>query len=114
MMRQVLDELSQHRSLDKDTAKQVLIDIASGQINPSQISAFITVYMMRSVTIDELQGFRDAMLELCVPVDVSEFDAMDLCGTGGDGKDTFNISTLSNIEIVTTILQYLFNGRSSV
>lgn len=94
MMREILNELSQHRSLDKSTAKQVLIDIASGQINPSQISAFITVYMMRAVTIDELQGFRDAMLELCVPVDVP-YPVMDVCGTGGDGKNTFNISTLS-------------------
>lgn len=93
-MKAILNELIEHRSLDKETARQVLIDLASGKYNASQMSAFMTVYMMRVITIDELQGFRDAMLELCVPV---AFDAplMDVCGTGGDGKNTFNISTLS-------------------
>ena len=93
-MKAILNELIEHRSLDKETARQVLIDLASGKYNASQMSAFMTVYMMRVITIDELQGFRDAMLELCVPV---KFDApvMDVCGTGGDGKNTFNISTLS-------------------
>jgi anthranilate phosphoribosyltransferase len=62
------------------------------------MSAFMTVYMMRAITIDELQGFRDAMLELCVPI---RFDApvMDVCGTGGGGKNTFNISTLSSFVV---------------
>lgn len=89
-----MNELIDHRSLTKETARQVLIDIASGKCNASQTSAFMTVYMMRSITVDELQGFRDAMLELCLRV---EFDApvMDVCGTGGDGKNTFNLSTLS-------------------
>ena len=93
-MKAILNELIEHRALSKETARQVLIDMASGKYNASQMSAFMTVYMMRAITIDELQGFRDAMLELCVPV---RFDApvMDVCGTGGDGKNTFNISTLS-------------------
>ena len=52
--------------------------------------------MMRSITIDELRGFRDALLELCIPVDLKDYNTIDLCGTGGDGKDTFNISTLSS------------------
>jgi anthranilate phosphoribosyltransferase len=75
-----------------------LIDLASGKFNASQMAAFMTVYMMRSITVDELQGFRDAMLELCVPVN---FDApvMDVCGTGGDAKNTFNISTLSSFVV---------------
>ncbi|MDH4059058.1 MAG: anthranilate phosphoribosyltransferase, partial [Cyclobacteriaceae bacterium] len=82
----------------KETARQVLVDLASGKFNPSQMSSFMTVYMMRNITIDELQGFRDAMLELCIPV---QFDApvMDVCGTGGDGKNTFNISTLSSFVV---------------
>ena len=93
-MKAILNELIEHRSLSKEMARQVLLDLASGKYNASQMSAFMTVYMMRSITIDELQGFRDAMLELCIPV---KFDApvMDVCGTGGDGKNTFNISTLS-------------------
>jgi anthranilate phosphoribosyltransferase len=97
-MKSILNELIDHRSLSKETARQVLIDLASGKFNPSQTTAFMTVYMMRSITVDELQGFRDAMLELCVR---AEFDqpVMDVCGTGGDGKNTFNLSTLSSFVV---------------
>src|ERR1700750_2885786 len=97
-MKEILTELIGHRSLSKETAKQVLVDLASGKYNQSQMSAFMTVYMMRAITIDELRGFRDAMLELCIP---ARFDApvMDVCGTGGDGKNTFNISTLSSFVV---------------
>lgn len=97
-MKEILNELIEHRSLPKETARQVLIDLASGKYNPSQMSAFMTVYMMRSITVSELEGFRDAMLELCIPV---KFDApvMDVCGTGGDGKNTFNMSTLSSFVV---------------
>lgn len=97
-MKTVLNELIEHCSLSKETARKVLIDLASGKFNPSQMSAFMTVYMMRSITVAELQGFRDAMLELCIP---AKFDApvMDVCGTGGDGKNTFNMSTLSSFVV---------------
>src|SRR6187549_2149841 len=97
-MKKILNDLIEHRSLTKDTAKQVLVDLALGKFNPSQTTAFMTVYMMRSITVDELQGFRDAMLELCLP---AKFDqpVMDVCGTGGDGKNTFNISTLSSFVV---------------
>lgn len=93
-MKEILNELIDHQSLTQETARKVLIDLASGKYNASQMSAFMTVYMMRSITIDELQGFRDAMLELCIPVSL-EGPVMDVCGTGGDAKNTFNISTLS-------------------
>ena len=97
-MKEILSELIDHRSLTKDSARQVLVDLASGKFNPSQTTAFMTVYMMRSITVEELQGFRDAMLELCLP---ARFDqpVMDVCGTGGDGKNTFNISTLSSFVV---------------
>jgi anthranilate phosphoribosyltransferase len=97
-MKEILNELIEHRSLSKETAKQVLVDLASGKFNASQTSAFMTVYMMRSITIDELQGFRDAMLELCIPVKL-DLPVMDVCGTGGDSKNTFNISTLSSFVV---------------
>jgi len=97
-MKQILTELIEHRSLSKETAKQVLMDIASARYNASQTASFMTVYMMRSITIDELQGFRDAMLELCIPVDI-DAPVMDVCGTGGDSKNTFNISTLSSFVV---------------
>lgn len=97
-MKQVLTDLIEHRSLSRETAHQVLVDLTSGKVNLSQIAAFMTVYMMRSITVDELQGFRDAMLELCLPV---KFDqpVIDVCGTGGDSKNTFNISTLSSFVV---------------
>ncbi|SRR5258708_5676467 len=96
--KQILTDLIGHQSLDRETAHQVLIDLTSGKYNPSQVSAFMTVYMMRGITVDELAGFRDAMLELCIPIRLDE-PVMDLCGTGGDAKNTFNISTLSSFVV---------------
>lgn len=95
-MKNILNRLIQHETLEKEEAKQVLVNIANGSYNTSQIASFLTVFMMRSITIEELEGFRDALLELCVAVDLSDYNPIDLCGTGGDGKDTFNISTLSS------------------
>lgn len=98
MMKEILNELINHRALDKDTSRQVLLDLTSGKYNASQMSAFMTIYMMRAITIDELEGFRDAMLELCIPVE-TQLPVIDVCGTGGDGKNTFNISTLSSFVV---------------
>ena len=95
-MKETLNKLINHEILPKEEAKQILVNIAKGDYNTSQIAAFLTVYMMRSITIEELEGFRDALLELCLAVDLSEYNPIDLCGTGGDGKDTFNISTLAS------------------
>jgi len=97
-MKTVLNDLIDHQSLSKEEARQVLIELTSGKYNPSQMASFITVYMMRNITVDELQGFRDAMLEQCVPVTFDQ-PVMDVCGTGGDGKNTFNISTLSSFVV---------------
>ena len=95
-MKETLNKLINHDILSAADAKQILVNIAKGDYNTSQIAAFLTVYMMRSITIEELEGFRDALLELCVAIDLSEYNPIDLCGTGGDGKDTFNISTLAS------------------
>ena len=95
-MKAILNRLTQHETLQKEEASSILFQIAKGAYNPSQIASFLTVFMMRSITLEELEGFREALLELCVAIDLSEFTPIDLCGTGGDGKDTFNISTLSS------------------
>ena len=95
-MKAILNRLIQHQQLSKEEARKMIINIADGQYNTSQIASFLTVYMMRSISLEELEGFREALLELCIAIDLSEFDTIDLCGTGGDGKDTFNISTLSS------------------
>lgn len=98
-MKKILENLFNHKSLSKEEAKSVLIKIANGEYNQYQISSFLTVFMMRSITVNELSGFREALLELCIPINLSEYKAIDLCGTGGDGKNTFNISTLSSFVV---------------
>ena len=94
-MKKILSFLFEHKTLSREQAKEVLINIAKGIYNESEITSFITVYLMRSITIPELQGFRDALLELCIRVDLDGMEVLDIVGTGGDGKNTFNISTLS-------------------
>ncbi|MGB0260853.1 MAG: anthranilate phosphoribosyltransferase [Flavobacteriaceae bacterium] len=95
-MKAVLEKLIQYETLTQAEAKAVLMDIGQGQCNSHQIAAFLTTFMMRTVTVEELSGFRSALLDLCVAIDLSAYNPIDLCGTGGDGKDTFNISTLAS------------------
>lgn len=94
-MKQTLNYLFEHKTLSREHARQILLDLGRGAFNEHELSAFMTVYLMRTITIEELMGFRDALLELCVPIDFEERKVMDIVGTGGDGKNTFNISTLS-------------------
>lgn len=95
-MKDILNYLYQHKTLSEQQAEEVLTNIGTGSYNQNQIASFLSVFIMRSITIEELSGFRKALLKLCVPVDLSDFDTIDLCGTGGDGKHTFNISTLAS------------------
>ena len=95
-MKNILNRLTNHETLSKNEAKVVLVKISKGDYNSNEIAAFLTVYLMRSITIEELIGFKEALLELCLPIDLSDFNTIDLCGTGGDGKDTFNVSTLTS------------------
>src|SRR3954469_12151458 len=94
-MKKILQFLFEHKTLPREQAKEVLLNISKGTYNEAEITAFITVFLMRSITIEELQGFRDALLELCLRVDLDGYSVIDIVGTGGDGKNTFNISTLA-------------------
>jgi len=94
-MKKILQHLFEHKTLSQQQAKEVMLNIAKGVYNDTEITAFITVFLMRSITIEELQGFRDGLLELAVPVNLNGYDVIDIVGTGGDGKNTFNISTLA-------------------
>ncbi len=94
-MKEILNKLSSHKTLSKEEAKNILVNISRGEYNNSQVASFLTVFMMRNISVDELEGFKDALLELCIPIDLNNYNTIDLCGTGGDNKDTFNISTLS-------------------
>ncbi len=95
-MKEILNYLYSQKTLTRKESEEVLSNIAAGKYNSSQIASFISVYIMRSITVDELSGFRDALLKHCIPVDLSAYNTIDMCGTGGDGKDTFNISTLAS------------------
>jgi len=94
-MKKILEYLFGHKTLSREQAKEILTNISKGLYNDHEVTAFITVFLMRSITIQELEGFRDALLELCVQVDLGGHKTLDIVGTGGDGKNTFNISTLS-------------------
>jgi anthranilate phosphoribosyltransferase len=94
-MKKILQYLFEHKTLSREAAKEVLLQISQGAYNEHEVTSFVTVYLMRSITIDELMGFRDALLSLAVPLNLGIDNAIDIVGTGGDGKDTFNISTLA-------------------
>ena len=101
-MKNILNKLFEQERLNKEEAKNVLIQIANEKYNTSQMASFLTVFMMRPISVEELAGFREALLELAVKIDFSDFNTIDLCGTGGDGKNTFNISTLTSFVIAGT------------
>ena len=95
VMKKILQHLFEYKTLTREQAREVLVNISKGIYNDTELAAFITVFLMRSITIEELQGFREALLELCVRVDLGSRDLIDIVGTGGDGRNTFNISTLA-------------------
>jgi anthranilate phosphoribosyltransferase len=113
-MREILNHLFEHKTLTRKEAESVLTNIAKGIYSESEIAAFLTVYLMRSITVDELTGFRDALLNLCIRIDLSEFETMDICGTGGDGKDTFNISTLTAFVLAGAGIKIAKHGNYGV
>jgi anthranilate phosphoribosyltransferase len=94
-MKKILQYLFEHKTLSREKAREVLVNISKGLYNEYEVTSFVTVFLMRSITLEELQGFRDALLELCVRIDLDGYSCVDIVGTGGDGKNTFNISTLA-------------------
>ena len=94
-MKDILQYLFDHNTLTKAVAKSILLEIAHLKFNESEVTAFVTVFLMRNITLEELEGFREALLQLAIPINLGE-DLLDIVGTGGDGKNTFNISTLAS------------------
>tara|TARA_S200000501_G_C20791220_1_gene729613 strand:+ start:190 stop:1182 length:993 start_codon:yes stop_codon:yes gene_type:complete len=113
-MKAILNRLINHEQLSKEESRQMIINIADGQYTSSQIASFLTVYLMRSISLDELEGFRSALLELCLLINIDEYNTIDLCGTGGDGKDTFNISTLSSFVVAGAGIKVTKHGNYGV
>lgn len=116
-MKKILQFLFEHKTLSRDQARDILIEISNGAYSEHEITSFVTVFLMRSITIDELMGFRDALLFLSVKINIGVTDAIDIVGTGGDGKDTFNISTLACFIVAGTgqsVVKHGNYGASSV
>ncbi len=116
-MKQILQYLFNHQTLTKVEAKSILLEISQGKFNESEVTAFITVFLMRSITLDELMGFREALLQLATPIHLGDTDGIDIVGTGGDGKDTFNISTLASFIVAgagQTVVKQGNYGASSI
>lgn len=113
-MKEILKRLTSYQHLSRDEAKETLTNITQGKYTQSEVAAFLTVFMMRMITVNEMAGFRDALLELCLHTDFSDFETIDLCGTGGDGKNTFNISTLSSLVVAGTGAKVAKHGNYGV
>jgi len=113
-VKSILQELLQCHTLARDEAKEIMLRIAKGELNEAQIAAFLTVYMMRHITVDELLGFREAIMELCRSVNLKEYNTIDVCGTGGDGRNTFNISTLSAFALAGAGIKVAKHGNYGV
>lgn len=116
-MKDILLHLFAHRYLSRQEAYNIMQNIGQGAYNESEKAAFLAVFLMRNISVDELQGFKKALLDLCVKIDMGGMETIDLCGTGGDGKDTFNISTLSSFVVAGTgakVVKHGNNGVSSI
>ena len=113
-MKKILEYLFNYNKLNYDQAKEILIDITSNKYSHSEIASFMTIYKMRNPSIEEMEGFRDALLEQCIKIDFDDFNTIDLCGTGGDGKDTFNISTISSFVVAGSGFKVTKHGNYGV
>jgi len=113
-MKKILAHLFESKTFTRAEAYEILTNITSGKYNASQMAAFMTAYCMRSITVEELAGFRDAMLDLRLKIDFKDYKLIDLCGTGGDGKNTFNISTLASFVVAGAGYQVAKHGNYGV
>ena len=113
-MKNLLKDLYNHKIMSKEESKAALISLTDGSANSSQISSFLTVFLMRDITSEELDGFREAMIELSLDVDIDGDELIDLCGTGGDDKDTFNISTISSFVVAGAGIKVAKHGNYGV
>ena len=98
-MKTILTRLFNHEELTVEESKQILLNISREMYSEAQIAALLTVFQMRSITVDELAGFREALMETRIPIDFAPYRPIDIVGTGGDGKNTFNISTCASFVV---------------
>lgn len=113
MMTNILKDILQGRRLSKAEASHLLRDIAAPNFNDAQIVAILSAFCMRQPNLEEIEGFQDALYQLCIKVDLGNHETLDLCGTGGDGKDTFNISTLASLVVAGCGVKVVKHGNYS-
>ena len=113
-MKDILNYLFEGKALTREQARESLANFASGTYSESEMSSFLTVFNMRKIKPEELAGFRDAMLDLAVQIDLVDYNLIDVCGTGGDEKNTFNISTLSAFVVAGAGAKVVKHGNYAV
>ena len=113
-MKETLNYLFENNTLSKKEAKSILLEIGQGKHNNSQIASFMTIFCMRAIHTEEISGFREAMLELSLQVNLKEYQAMDIVGTGGDNKNSFNISTASAFVVAGSGISVSKHGNYGV
>ena len=101
-MKEILQYLFDHQTLSKAQAKSILLEISKDIFNEIEVTSFVTVFLMRSISLAELEGFTEALQQLSPQIDLGTLDLVDIVGTGGDGKNTFNISTLASLVVAGT------------
>ncbi|MFI3278004.1 MAG: anthranilate phosphoribosyltransferase [Rikenellaceae bacterium] len=116
-MKKILNKLFDYQNLTASEAGELFRGIAASKYNDAQIASLMTVFLMRNISLDELDGFREALMEFRRPVDFGTREYIDIVGTGGDGKDTFNISSCASIVVASAgykVVKHGNYGASSV
>ncbi len=113
-MKKLLERLFAHEELSRAEAKTLMFSIAAEEFNELQLASLLTVYRMRPISMEELAGFRSALLELMIPIEYDRSQIIDMCGTGGDGKNTFNISTLASIVVAGAGYKVSKHGNAAI
>ncbi|GLR19295.1 anthranilate phosphoribosyltransferase [Portibacter lacus] len=113
-MKKVLERLYHHEELDRQESRNLMLEIAEEKYNELQLASLLTVFRMRPISFEEFSGFRDAILERMIAVDYDRSQLIDMCGTGGDGKDTFNISTLASVIVAGAGYKVAKHGNGAI
>lgn len=113
-MKEILIQLQENKTLSSTESKQTLLNIIRGDYNPTQIASFLSIFQIRLPNIEEIKGFRDAMFESCIKISFDDNNTIDLCGTGGDRKNTFNISTLASFVVAGTGVKVTKHGNYGI
>jgi anthranilate phosphoribosyltransferase len=110
-MKHLLIKLIECQKLTFEESRSLMHGIAHNEVNEAQIASILTAFIIRTISIEELRGFRQALIDLATRVNLNDGYGIDLCGTGGDGKNTFNISTVSSFVIAAAGYPVIKHGN---